>query len=493
MQSFQGISSVAPSFGGLQAGQQTMQQPTMTGISVGAAPQQAQQRQLTGESIRRHNESATRKGQNVYWQVTRPGRELKLTGALAYVARPGSQYAGRQGNQRFVYWPRYRVAGTVQDIVNNFRLSGDPNLAGLTEQQVFGDSIDPLNPQHAQGLQNLVTQAGEAGAGTGARRPRHSLEEYIMVGQAIKAASKGATSAGGASITGGRGGGAGRGGAKDPTANRARLIQDFQQLMQQAGTLPAGQDLPRILNVTGFDPARFTKAVRIQPAPGPRATAIRPSIVVNGRRIPVPISAQPGGAANVEAFVQNVIGQSQYAQYAPQILQSFREQLQQRQSAGAGTAQNFMPQQVLGLGGQMGQLPGGFQAAPQIGQSVFPGGFQAAPGPAINVMSQLQQGAGSPGSPGSSGAGSPRTPRNLGAAGGFTLPNFGQGVSLQGGGGLAGLGQATQLPGVSLPGTIGGLGGLGTQLPTAGLPTVGRIQLPGASSGFPQIPLPGQQ
>lgn len=110
---------------------------------------------------------------NSYWQVTNPNKTLKLAGATVYVNR---NYPNTQGYDRFVYWPDYRVAGTIRDIVTNFRNAGINNvtvgslytstgqlgcnqgIVPLSEEVVATCSYDPLNPAHQGIFRQLLTK-----------------------------------------------------------------------------------------------------------------------------------------------------------------------------------------------------------------------------------------------------------------------------------------------------------------------------------------------
>lgn len=101
---------------------------------------------------------------DIYWQVMKPNRTLTLKAAPAFVAR---SFPGRHGNDAFVYWPDYRVAGIVSDIVQIFREAGmktvhvgelhrktngllgsPPGDYLLSEQLILDNSYNPLDPTH---------------------------------------------------------------------------------------------------------------------------------------------------------------------------------------------------------------------------------------------------------------------------------------------------------------------------------------------------------
>jgi len=116
------------------------------------------------ETIEKSLQAAKRAGHNVYWQIDRPTRYLKLTRfeTPQYVQ---NNYPGREDNERFVYWPDYRVVGTVNNIVRKFkelgirgvdvaelnqRTEGQRGYSSgrypLTSQLVYDNSIDPVDP-----------------------------------------------------------------------------------------------------------------------------------------------------------------------------------------------------------------------------------------------------------------------------------------------------------------------------------------------------------
>jgi hypothetical protein len=102
----------------------------------------------------------------IYWQVDNVGRPIRLAGAINFVA---VHYPNAQGYNRYVYWPDYKVAGTIKDIVNTFRNAGINKVnvgtlydmtngqigcyrktVQISEEIVAACSFDPLNPSHQQ-------------------------------------------------------------------------------------------------------------------------------------------------------------------------------------------------------------------------------------------------------------------------------------------------------------------------------------------------------
>lgn len=312
-------------------------------------------RPLTQETLGRYLQAVQAVGPNVYWRVSNPTRRLMLTGALQYVTR---NFPNRTGIDAFVYWPAYRVAGTAREIAERFHQIPGFNM---TAEEILSKSINPLSAQGRQYVEQQKSAAPEAvKAG-----PKHSLEEYIQIGNAIKLASKPAgTGAAAPSAAGARGG-------RSPDANRQRLINEFTQLMQQALT---GAELTKVLNVSQFEPQKFTKAVRATPRTGPRATAVYPSINVGGRQIRVPVIAQPNAFPQFQAFVNSIIGASPYAQYVPEILRAFQTMAQSRLAPSIGQPAFGAPTMggVSPSGGITPSSLGGVSPAPNIG-----GGFAA--------------------------------------------------------------------------------------------------------------------
>ena len=113
---------------------------------------------------------------------------------------------------------------------------------------------------------------------------------------------------------------------KDLLHRRVHLINTFTDLMDQ---ILSGNDPHRVLNVTHFDPVNIIRATTTIAPTGPRATAIRPVITVNGQQVRVPIIAQPYiGLTGLIGFLNSVVAYSRYAEFVPEILQSFQSQLQ---------------------------------------------------------------------------------------------------------------------------------------------------------------------
>jgi hypothetical protein len=113
---------------------------------------------ITQDKIKYYSNEALARGLNVYWRVNAPFQNLDLSDAINFVQ---SNYPHAQGNNRFVYWPQFRVAGTVKDIFNTFSRAGINTIASsgqympLTEGLIATSSLDPLNPAHAQMISQM--------------------------------------------------------------------------------------------------------------------------------------------------------------------------------------------------------------------------------------------------------------------------------------------------------------------------------------------------
>ena len=105
--------------------------------------------------IERNIQSAIQQGPDVYWTIAEPVTFLTLADANRHVFH---NCPGREGYDRFVYWPKYRVAGTVDEIAQVFREEG----VYVRPDLVYQDSIDPLNPHHQQELQRLSQIQGSS-------------------------------------------------------------------------------------------------------------------------------------------------------------------------------------------------------------------------------------------------------------------------------------------------------------------------------------------
>lgn len=107
-----------------------------------------------------------------YWQVNNPLATFLIKGAEDYVRQ---RYPNAQGFDRFVYWPDYRVAGTINDIYNRFAQAGvshvivgqlytlsngqvgcPPQTVPLSPQIIASCAIDPLNPVHVNIFPDII-------------------------------------------------------------------------------------------------------------------------------------------------------------------------------------------------------------------------------------------------------------------------------------------------------------------------------------------------
>lgn len=130
---------------------------------------------LTTEKIQRAIDATNRQGLGTYWDVNRPTSTLKLSGAARYVNSKRLNPIDRF--DQFVYWPDYKVAGTIRDIVRRFREAGINQVnvgtlyalsngrigcvartASLTYKVVAACAFNPLDPTHNELLSGLVAQ-----------------------------------------------------------------------------------------------------------------------------------------------------------------------------------------------------------------------------------------------------------------------------------------------------------------------------------------------
>lgn len=101
---------------------------------------------------------------DIYWNINQPSVLLKLGGARNYVR---INYPDAKLYNRFVYWPDYKVAGSIKDIFTKFYKAGINkvtvgsiydmsngevgcyrSVVPLSINVIIKCSIDPLNPQH---------------------------------------------------------------------------------------------------------------------------------------------------------------------------------------------------------------------------------------------------------------------------------------------------------------------------------------------------------
>lgn len=429
------------------------QQSTISNITVGTSVPTSAPKTLTNEAINRRLAASVKVGPTTYWQVAKPTRTLMLTGSVAYVNK---NHSTRPMGDHFVYWEPFRVAGTVSDIVGTFRAAGISTVnvgqgnQPLTEQLVAQTAIDPLNPEHRAAIDRMRTQATSVAVGAKKNTTLHTLEQYVIIGNALKSAGKNSTT----SSTGTKSSGSATGkGGNSPQAKQQKLVNLFNQAMATALSLPVGVNSEKVFEVTQFDSAKFSKAPLRAPPKSSKATSIQPVVNVQGRQVMVPIIAQATGANNFRAFVNSVVGVSQYANFAQVIQQSFDQEVQRRSTAVGVQGQGFLAPQQTGVMSMM-QQPA-FTSLPQTGFQ--PAGVQLPP---LNMMGQI--GEARPGSPTSSYGLTSPAPISLGGGsprGGVALPRVNMG-----------------LPTVSgLPSAFGAL------------PTVA-----GGGSAFPSIQLPTQ-
>lgn len=135
--------------------------------------------------IPRWTEGARNAGNHTYWQLRNPSNLLRLADAPNFVRE---FYPNAQEGDRFIYWPDLLVAGTINDIVNTLSLSGVNRFEtngdlyrlsngrfgqpvgtsmDLTGDNVYANSLDPLNPEHERFIESIT-------------RPSNSLIETTL-------------------------------------------------------------------------------------------------------------------------------------------------------------------------------------------------------------------------------------------------------------------------------------------------------------------------
>ncbi|AYV86093.1 MAG: hypothetical protein Solivirus6_2 [Solivirus sp.] len=317
--------------------------------STGFGKAGAKVKEWTVDLITKYISDANKKsggGVQKFWSVERPGTFLALSGGKKYAMKDASRASAQPGSgAAFVYNPDLRVAGTVQHIYNvlQYALSkagrplavqvgalnqmsggafGQPSATvALDVSSIYNNSIDPRNPAHAALIASITPARG---SGTAARKgPTMHVSEWSAIVSHITKAAPAKKEGGKAK---GKGGG---GGSKDPQANRARRVSDFNAAMSEvlSGMTPA-----KVINVTKFNPATNIGA-RNQPAPQPSATGASRSqarrLVINvpGRgMVQLPIIFQPNADEAFRAYVTNVVSHSQqYRELAQPMLSALQD------------------------------------------------------------------------------------------------------------------------------------------------------------------------
>lgn len=106
-----------------------------------------------------------------YWLVNDPSRYITMDLVSLGVDK---EYLGAQGYDHFVYWPDYVVAGRISEIVKRFQEAGVTHVhiselhrisdgkmgsfqqkVPLTEEIIWRNSLDPLNPVHQKFILDL--------------------------------------------------------------------------------------------------------------------------------------------------------------------------------------------------------------------------------------------------------------------------------------------------------------------------------------------------
>lgn len=367
----------------------------MSAVSGVGAPQGASQRAFTRESITKLIDHAMKDGDNTYWKIATPHGLLKLRAAPEYVQK---RYPNAQGYDRFVYWEPFRVAGPASAIAAAFTQAGiyrpnpanpsellrdaNGNYVPYTAEFIYQNSRDPLRPEVIAAISQKVGPRGPAVK----KAPTYTLQQYIHAGNVFRVASGKAalTLEGEKKPAAGTAGAVG--GGRSPAANLQKLVQQFSAFMAAA----AGGQETKVYNVSEFDSGKLT---------GARAVAatksdIRPTINVGGRQVPVPIVVKAGklveGAPNFQAFVNQIVKNSQYAQYADAILADFNNRVSRPLAAvpvsaplttGFAAAPAMLapaPSPMLSMQ-QPAPLPPPTFAAPPTFAPVAPPTFAAAP------------------------------------------------------------------------------------------------------------------
>lgn len=260
-----------------------------------------------------------------YYKADKPAQGLKLRNAARHVNK---NFSGQAVNNHFVYWPDQLVAGTVDAIYNLLhplystvdvgelnRLSGgNAGQVGaglpLTKELIRANSFDPL----VEGHEELIAQLMAGIPTKGGARARFTHDQFVMIGEAIKA-SKSKKTAGGAAAP--------KGGSRSPENKRAQVIAKFEELM---ATVLAGNAVSEVQNADEFKSDAFTGA-RKHDVPGSRSQHLQPKIQIGSTVYSVPVIAKKDKAANFYAYVDNIIANSAYAQHANSIKDSFRQAL----------------------------------------------------------------------------------------------------------------------------------------------------------------------
>ena len=291
----------------------------------------ANRKPLTAESITKKTGKAVEKGLLTYWRAGEPSKQSQLSTAVSTAKK---DHQGRSANDRWVFFPDLRMVGAVSEIlarlheaqqsqvtvgqlhtITGGQLGNAPGNYALSADVIRGNSLDPLNPQHAGIIEQFVAQV--KAQSHGGKKEKAPKSHYDFAGKTsllaqAKDALKGSAAASTTAPKGAKAGGRGA------DANKQARIVQFESAMD---TVAAGQLLQKVLDVGKFDAGKFT-GVHPKNPPGERATAFRPVVNVGGRALQLPIIAQSAGFQNMKNYINSVVASSKYAQYAPLMLQA---------------------------------------------------------------------------------------------------------------------------------------------------------------------------
>jgi hypothetical protein len=106
--------------------------------------------------------------------------------------------------------------------------------------------------------------------------------------------------------------------------DRKSLINRFNDIMS---AVLNGQET-KVFDVSNFNVNNFTRAIMVTlDSSRRRRRSIRPTVLINGRQVLVPIVALPQNLSNFEDFVREIVGRSNYPQLVEPIIQDFGQQI----------------------------------------------------------------------------------------------------------------------------------------------------------------------
>jgi len=308
---------------------------------------------------------AARKGgaSTEYWFAANPSKNtILLSGAT------------NKKNFDKVYLPEYRVVGTPEEIARMFRNAGVSSIqvgevARLTGSGARGSvsptaanisaaSFSGANPQHAEALKRMFPKKVSSTRASTAKKTHPSYEEYAAIAASV------ANEAGYSvpqSIV--KQEGKVRLRAKSPGSKksskakspRAGPADTFNKLMAAA---LRGEALTKVIDTKKYDAVKHTGAVQKKASKDPKTPY--PTIMVGGRSVTVPLSAPVN--AN---YINDVVRQSQYAQYADEISSG-------RARAGAQTQRIAMSTPPRAKTPSPATSPRAVASSSQIGRALSP-------------------------------------------------------------------------------------------------------------------------